>query len=64
MSDNTNRGTVTRRYDAADRLVQITDANGSWASYEYDVAGRIVRQTLTNPREPMGQRVEPGTNGL
>ena len=53
---NTDRGTVTRRYDAADRLVQSTDANGSWASYEYDAAGRIVRQTLTDPRAPIGQR--------
>lgn len=37
-------------------LCKSTDANGSWASYEYDVAGRIVRQTLTDPRAPMGQR--------
>lgn len=55
-TSNADRGAVTRRYDAADRLVQSTDANGSWASYEYDLAGRIARQTLTDPRAPMGQR--------
>ncbi|MBZ2210050.1 RHS repeat protein [Massilia sp. R798] len=42
MPGNTDRGPITRRYDAADRLVQSTDANGSWASYEYDAVGRIV----------------------
>lgn len=55
-SGSTDRGAVTRRYDAADRVVHSTDANGSWASYEYDVAGRIVRQTLIDPRAPIGQR--------
>ena len=55
-SSNADRGTVTRHYDSTDQLVQSTDANGSWACYEYDVAGRIVRQTLTNPHAPMGQR--------
>ena len=53
---DTDCGSINRHYDAADRLVQSTDANGNWASYEYDAAGRIVRQTLTDPRAPMGRR--------
>nr|WP_223471252.1 RHS repeat domain-containing protein [Massilia soli] len=56
VSGDTACGSITRRYDAADRLVHSTDANGSWASYEYHAAGRFVRQTLTDPRAPIGQR--------
>ena len=56
MPGDTDCGSITRRYEAADRLVQSTDANGSWASYEYDAVGRIVRQTLTDPRARIGQR--------
>ena len=49
QSGSTDRGAVTRRYNAADRLLHSTDAKISWAGYEYDVAGSIDRQTLTDP---------------
>jgi RHS repeat-associated protein len=39
---------TTRRFDAADRIVASTDANGNQASYEYDVMGRIVSQRVTD----------------
>ncbi len=39
-------GAVTRDFDLADRLTGAIDANGNRAIYAYDVAGRIVRQTV------------------
>jgi RHS repeat-associated protein len=38
---------ITRlRYDQADRLVNMVDAAGNHANYEYDMLDRIVRQTV------------------
>jgi YD repeat-containing protein len=43
-------GTASRLFDEADRLVAGTDALGNRAAYEYDPAGRIARQTITDKR--------------
>jgi RHS repeat-associated protein len=45
---NNNSGLTRWRFDAADNLVGATDALGNRAEYEYDAAGRIVRQVTTN----------------
>jgi RHS repeat-associated protein len=39
-------GTTTRGFDAADHLVDSTDAKGNQAHYAYDVRGRIQQQTI------------------
>ncbi|NMG03989.1 RHS repeat-associated core domain-containing protein, partial [Azoarcus taiwanensis] len=41
-------GVQRRRFDAAGRLVAMRDAVGHHARYEYDVRGRIQRQTVTD----------------
>ncbi|MGH8430812.1 MAG: RHS repeat-associated core domain-containing protein, partial [Solimonas sp.] len=43
-------GITTRRFDAADRLIGSTDAQGNRAVYEHDAAGRIARQQITDRR--------------
>jgi RHS repeat-associated protein len=40
-------GLSIRGYDATDRLVSGRDALGQQARYEYDLRGRILRQTIT-----------------
>lgn len=40
-------GQTLNTFDAADRLTASSDALGNVASYEYDLAGRIARQTVT-----------------
>ena len=47
--DSPDSGATTRRYDEADRLTAMTDALGNHAEYRYDLAGRIVRQSVTGP---------------
>jgi len=43
---NSEGGTTTYTYDSADRILTITDARGiTYLTNEYDVAGRVVRQT-------------------
>ncbi len=39
-------GRTLRTFDAADRLIAMTDALGNRAAYEFDLAGRIIRQTV------------------
>ncbi len=39
-------GTERNGFDAADRLVSAMDARGNRARYEYDAAGRIVKQEI------------------
>lgn len=41
-----DNGKTSRIFDTADRLVASTDANGNHATYEYDVMGRILKQTV------------------
>ncbi|MBW7897036.1 MAG: DUF2235 domain-containing protein, partial [Opitutaceae bacterium] len=41
-------GVQHRRFDAAGRLIAMRDAVGHHAGYEYDVRGRIQRQTVTD----------------
>jgi len=41
-------GTVLRQFDAADRLVAMRDARGNRAGYDYDPAGRILRQHIVD----------------
>lgn len=43
-------GTLLRVFDPADRLVASKDANGNRAEYSYDVAGRIIKQTVLDAR--------------
>jgi YD repeat-containing protein len=47
--DSPDSGVGTRSYDEADRLTAMRDALGNGAEYRYDVAGRIVRQSVTGP---------------
>jgi len=49
-SRHPDSGASTREFDAADRLVAMRDAAGNRASYEYDVQGRIARQTVTDAK--------------
>ena len=49
-------GTSIHRFDEANRLVAGIDALGNSAAYDYDAAGRIVRQWITDKRT--GQTVE------
>ncbi|MDP2369516.1 DUF6531 domain-containing protein, partial [Rhodoferax sp.] len=39
-------GSTTRSFDAADRLIASSDAQGHRAAYAHDVQGRIQRQTI------------------
>jgi len=39
-------GTTTRRFDAADRMMDSSDAKGNQAHYAYDLRGRIQQQTI------------------
>ena len=41
-------GLTRREFDAANRLVAMTDATGNHARYQYDAQGRIARQTVTD----------------
>jgi RHS repeat-associated protein len=41
-------GMTRREFDAANRLVAMTDATGNRARYQYDAQGRIERQTVTD----------------
>jgi RHS repeat-associated protein len=41
-------GVSTRQFDAADRLIASTDAQGNHARYAHDLMGRILRQTVTD----------------
>jgi RHS repeat-associated protein len=43
-------GRTDRSYDAANRMVASRDVLGNQARYEYDLQGRIVRQTITESR--------------
>lgn len=43
-------GTTRRSFDAADRLVSMTDAQGHQATYAYDAQGRILSQRITDAR--------------
>ncbi|HUY02064.1 MAG TPA: DUF6531 domain-containing protein, partial [Rhodocyclaceae bacterium] len=52
-------GTLTRRFDAADRLVSATDALGNRADYQYDAAGRINKQTVQQTVHPAGTHAAP-----
>lgn len=49
-------GTSIHRFDEADRLIAGNDAQGNVASYDYDAAGRIARQRITDKRS--GQTTE------
>lgn len=56
--DSADSGLLSRTYDLADRIVASRDAAGNRASYEYDVAGRIVLQTVSPlaPAKPLVTR--------
>lgn len=41
-------GTVTSTYNALNQLVSRTDANGNQATYNYDLAGRVIRIVYSN----------------
>ncbi len=41
-------GTTLQQFDEAGHLIGSTDAQGNRATYEYDAAGRIARQTITD----------------
>jgi RHS repeat-associated protein len=45
-------GLVTRVFDAADRLVAMTDAMGRTARYQWDLQNRLVEQTTGSHGEP------------
>ncbi len=45
-----DHGRSRRVYDASDRLVEMTDANGHVAKYAYTPQGRISRQSVTHTR--------------
>ena len=45
-----DHGRSQRVYDAADRLVEMTDASGHVAQYAYTPQGRIQRQSVTQAR--------------
>ncbi|WEN42643.1 Protein RhsC [Thauera sp. GDN1] len=45
-----DRGAEVREYNAGDRLIAMQDARGNRARYEYDVRGRIHRQSITDAR--------------
>jgi RHS repeat-associated protein len=45
-SDTPNTGLTLKRYNAANQLIGMTDAQNSRAQYDYDAAGRIVKQTV------------------
>jgi RHS repeat-associated protein len=47
-TDSPDSGTTLRRFDEADRLIGMTDAQGHTAVYEHDVQGRIRQQTVTD----------------
>ncbi|MEW6708163.1 MAG: RHS repeat domain-containing protein, partial [Pseudomonadota bacterium] len=53
-ADNPDAGREVRRFDGAGRMVQVLQADGSVADFEYDLAGRLLRRTVTPggiPRE-------------
>lgn len=47
LTGSPDSGRTLRSFDAADRLVAMTDAQGNTAAYAYDVQGRILSQTIT-----------------
>jgi RHS repeat-associated protein len=50
-------GVSSNSFDAGGRLIASLDANGNRASYEHDVAGRIVRQTISAAKVDEGKTV-------
>jgi RHS repeat-associated protein len=57
-------GTTLRRFDAADRLVAMTDAQGNTARYEHDPQGRILKQTIADAKakaKTQADRLTPPT---
>jgi YD repeat-containing protein len=50
--DSPDTGVEVRRHDAADRLVERTDAAGNRTTLDHDAAGRVIRRRITNPARP------------
>jgi RHS repeat-associated protein len=46
LTASPDSGVTLRTFDAADRLIAMRDALGNEARYEYDAAGRVVRQMV------------------
>lgn len=44
VANNTNNRTTTNLYDSANRVIYMTDAAGFATGYNYDGAGRVVRE--------------------
>lgn len=47
MMINPDSGREVRRFDAAGRVVQVLQSDGSTIDFEYDLANRLVRRTAT-----------------
>ncbi|MFV0371240.1 MAG: RHS repeat-associated core domain-containing protein, partial [Azonexus sp.] len=48
LTRSPDTGDTRREFDAANRLIAMSDAAGHHARYEYDPQGRILKQTITD----------------
>ena len=55
LTSSADHGRVHRMYDAADRLIEMTDANGHHAQYGYTAEGRIDWQSVALRRDDHSQ---------
>ena len=54
-----DHGAKVARYDAADRLIQMTQADRSMTEYRYDTAGRLTEKITRQAPSASGQTVAP-----